>query len=356
MRNDNIIGIDLAKSVFHVCVMNAQGRVLERKRLLRANLFEYVLKRGTGVVAFEACGGSQYLARRLEAEGFEVRQIAAKFVKPFVKSNKNDTVDAEAICEAASRPEMRFVSTRSEAQQDIQNLHRIRERLVRHRTGLSNEIRGFLMEYGIVIPQGIGYVRKRLHTIIEEQEGERSVLWRKTFLALYDEFTSVDERISGFEQDIKAITTENENCKRLKKVPGIGDIAATALVAAVGDANEYKNGRAFGASLGLVPRQISTGGKPRLGAISKRGDSYIRKTLILGAQALIIAATRKKNAEKPLNLTEQWLLKLAKEKGTNKAAVAMANKTARRAWHVLKGEEFMQPEQLLEEQQKKMAA
>lgn len=218
MKKDNILGIDLAKSVFHVCMMNGSGRVLRRKKVSRNRLFEYVITHCEGVVAMEACGGSHYWARRFESEGFEVRQMAAQFVKPFVKSQKNDVVDAEAICEAASREQMRFVSTRSEKQQEIQSVHRIRERLVRQRTALSNEIRGLLMEWGIVLPQGIGHVRHKLPSLIEAQREQCGVEWAGIFTELYEEFCSVDARIEKCESRLRVYSKSDDVCKRLMKI------------------------------------------------------------------------------------------------------------------------------------------
>lgn len=345
MKSDNIIGIDLAKDIFHICVMGQTGRVLARKRLRRTELFEWVSTRCNGTVVMEACGGAHYWARRFSAAGFGVRIIAAQFVKPFVKSNKNDRIDAEAICEAASRPTMRFVSMRTADQQDIQNLHRIRDRLVRQRTALSNEIRGLLLEYGIILRRGIGQVRRELHTVIEGAASEQSNLWKETFLQLHEEFQRFDERIDTLDRRIHAIANQNPLCKELMKVPGVGELGATAIVAAVGDGKQFKNGRQFAAWLGLTPRQFSTGGKPSLGGISKRGDCYIRKLLILGSRSSAIAATRRKgnNAE---NQTDRWLFDVANRRGNNRAIVALANKTARRIWIVLSGKEFKQPEQL----------
>lgn len=347
MKEASILGIDLAKNVFHICEMSSTGKVLNRRRVPRSRLFETVVTRCKGVIAMEACGGAQYWARRFESAGFETRMIAAQFVKPYVKSNKNDVVDAEAICEAASRPQMRFVATRSEEQQDIQNLHRIRERLVKARTGLSNEIRGLLLEYGMVLPQGIGHLRSKLPALLEQERECHSGLWHATFSELYEEFCELDKRIKVYEARLKVIAHGNEHCKRLLAVPGIGVLTATALYAAVGDPSVFTNGRQFAAWLGLTPRQHSTGGKTSLGGISKRGDSYIRKLLVQGGRSMSIAASHKNKREHTLQYTDQWLLRLTERKGSNRAAVAMANKTARRAWVVLMGKEFKQPEELL---------
>lgn len=352
MSKDSIIGIDLAKNIFHVCVMNKMGRVLSRHRVSRKQLFEFVTNRYEGVVAVEACGGAHYWARRFSSAGYGVRIIAAQFVKPFVKSNKNDQIDAEAICEAASRPQMRFVTMRSEQQQDIQNLHRIRERLVRQRTSISNEIRGFLLEYGIVIPKGISQVRNKLAGIIDEESSRRSDLWLRTFRRLLKEFQLLDEEIVVYEKEIKQVAKDDIRCQKLLKIPGVGDMTATAVVAAVGDAKDFQNGRNFSAWLGLTPRQHTTGGKVCLGRISKRGDKYIRKLLFQGARACAIAAEKKRNnkdaLKRTLNMTEKWLFGIAGRRGSKRAIAALANKNARRIWAVLcKEKDFMQPEELL---------
>lgn len=343
----NIIGIDIAKSIFHICVMNQQGRVLRRDKCYRDELILRVLNLGKGTIAMEACGGSHYWARCFSSHGYEVKMIAAQFVKPFLKSNKNDTLDAEAICEAASRSQMRYVSMRSEEQQDIQNIHRIRERLVKQRTAISNETRGLLMEYGIVLNPGIHTLRNNLPELINKHGKNRSALWCSTFTELYEELCQIEEKITHYNKQLKTIASSNETCQRLQQIPGVGLITATALVGAVGDARDFKNGRQFAAWLGLTPRQESTGGKPKLGGITKRGDVYIRKLLVQGSCSLAIAVKRK-NKHKPqeLNMTEKWLCSLFERKCFQKSVVAMANKTARRIWMVLIGNDFKQIEEL----------
>lgn len=343
MSKDSIIGIDLAKNVFHVCIMNGAGRVLRRKRLARQELLNWVVQHGTGAVAFEACGGSHYWGRKFEELGFEVRMLPAQFVKPFVKSNKNDVVDAEAICEAASRPQMRKVALRSEDQQDIQNLHRVRERLTKSRTALVNEIRGLLLEYGIVIPKGINKARALLPEIIESLKSH--ALRKETFQRLYEELTELDAQIDHYESRLETFCKSNEVTKRLTGVPGVGAVSATAIYAAVGNPKEFKNGRQFAAWVGLTPKQYSTGGKTRLGRISKRGDKYLRKLLVLGARANAIAADRRLK-KKTDRATDRWLLQIANRRGGKRAVVALANKMARQIWVVLNGEPFKHHEEL----------
>ena len=350
MNKTSILGIDLAKNIFHLCKMNSSGRVIKRLKATRGNLLQTVINHCDGVVAMEACGGANYWARQFEKLGLEVRQMPAQFVKPFVKSNKNDKNDAEAICEAASRPQMRFITTKTEQQQDIQSLHRIRERLVRQRTALSNEIRGLLLEYGIAIAKGVGQVRNKLHEIIEENAKDQSVLWKVTFLKLHEEFVSTDKQIEHYEQALKAEVKTNETCKRLQEVPGVGILTATAIVASITNAKDFKNGRQFAAYLGLTPRQNSTGGKTNLGGISKRGDGYIRKLLVQGAMSVAIAIehkrTHKDESKRGLNKTQQWFYELTQRRGSRKAVIALANKTARQIWKVLSGENFKTQEEL----------
>jgi transposase len=335
-----IIGIDLAKNIFHVCVMDKSGKVYKRFKSNRLNLIEEVKKQGKGIVAMEACGSSHYWGRAFREHGYEVRIIPAQFVKPFVKSNKNDEIDAEAICEAAGRPQMRFVSIRSEWQQDIQNLHRIRERLVGNKVALINQIRGFLLEYGMVAPKG--KLRESLLELVESASANKSSMWKETFQSLYEELCYLEERISHYEKRLKSIAKEEETCKRVDEITGVGYLTATAIVAAVGNPNDFKNGRQFAAWLGLTPKQHSTGGKQSLGSISKRGNSYIRKLLVQGARSSAIAAERKKKTD----ITSKWLFKVAASRGSNRAVVALANKTARRIWVVLCGKTFMLPEEL----------
>ena len=216
--------------------------------------------------------------------------MAPQFVKPYVKSNKNDAVDAEAICEAVQRPNMRFVPEKSIEQQDMQSLHRIRSQLVARRTAQANQIRGLLMEYGIVIPQGIRHVCKQLPLILEAADNGLSDLFRELLHELYEEFVHLDQRLEGLEQKLLRLSVQNEDCQRLLTIPGIGLLSATALVAAVGDVSNFKNGRELAAWLGLVPRQHSTGGKPTLMGISKRGDCYLRTLLIHGGRTVVRVA------------------------------------------------------------------
>ncbi len=333
--NVTVVGIDLAKNTFHLHGVDAHGNVVIRKKLSRTKLVAFMANLRSCLVGMEACGGSHCWARKFTALGHDVRLISPQFVKPYVKSNKNDLVDAEAICEAVQRPTMRFVPAKSVEQQDIQSLHRARSMAVSHRTAQVNQLRGLLMEYGIVRPQGIANLRKALPEILEDAENELSPMSRELLAGLRDELVRLDERVAVYDARIKGLSDQSEACKRLMEIPGVGPMTATALVAAVADANVFKSGREMAAWLGLVPRQISTGGKPKLLGISKRGDAYVRKLLIHGARAALRVAERKPDRR------SRWVVEVAGRRGGNIAAVALANKNARTAWVLLsKGEHY----------------
>jgi transposase len=245
------------------------------------------------VVGMEACCGAHYWGRVIGRFGHTVRLIAPQSVKPYVKSNKNDANDAEAICEAVGRPQMRFVPAKSVEQQDIQSLHRVRSRLVSSRTQLANQIRGLLTEYGIVLPQHVSQLRRGLPLILEDATNELTAFSRRLFASLYNELLSLEEKIQSLDEQIWAVHQASEPCQRIAAVEGIGPLIATALVAAMSDGRTFKNGRQFAAWLGLVPRQHSSGGKARLRGISKRGDPYLRTLLIHGARSVVYRASRK---------------------------------------------------------------
>jgi transposase len=284
------IGLDIAKQVFQVHAADAEGRVVLRKRLRRNQLTAFFANVPPCVVRLEACCGSHYWVRVLSRYGHTVRLIAPQFVKPYVKSNKNDANDAEAISEAVSRPHMRFVPAKSVEQQDIQSLHRVRSRMVSSRTALANQIRGLLSEYGIVLPQRVSQLRRGLPVILEDATNELTAFSRRLFASLHDELLSLEEKIAALDKQIEAVHRTSEPCQRVAAVEGIGPLTATALVAAISDGKAFKNGRQFAAWLGLVPRQHSTGGKARLLGISKRGDPYLRTLLIHGARSVVCRA------------------------------------------------------------------
>jgi len=333
--NVTTIGVDLAKNVFHVHGADATGRCVFSQQLSRAKLAAFMANQPPCLIGMEACGGAHYWARRFGALGHEARLMNPQFVKPYVKSNKNDCNDAEASCEAVTRPSMRFVAVKTVAQQDRQALHRVRERLVGHRTALVNQTRGLLAEYGIVLPRQVAVLRRRLPEILEDGENELTPEGRTLFAELYEELLELDRRITPVVERIKREANEDEVCQRLQAVDGVGPMIASAATASVGDARVFRNGRQFAASLGLVPRQFSTGGKTRLGGISKRGDKYLRKLLIQGATVDVYHAAHKQTPR------ARWIQGLVTRCGKQKAAVAVANKNARIIWVLMaRGETY----------------
>ncbi|AIL13840.1 transposase (plasmid) [Candidatus Paracaedimonas acanthamoebae] len=320
-----ILGIDIAKRVFQLHGINCFGKVVLKKRISREQLSNFIANIPPCLIGMEACGGSNYWARKFTSYGHEVRLMNPHYVKPYIKTNKNDAADAEAICEAVSRPTMRFVSIKSVEQQDIQALHRYRQRLIQGRTALVNQIRGLLTEYGIVIPQGITSLRLRVPQILDDQENELSGLSREIFNALYQELIIADQHIKDLDKRIMLLCKESAYCQRIMKIEGIGPLSASALISAIGDIHAFKNGRHLAAWLGLVPRQHSSGNRQALLGISKRGDRYLRTLLIHGARAFISFAKRK----------SAWLEALIKRCGKQKAYVALANKNARIVWALL---------------------
>ena len=327
--NITTVGIDLAKNIFHLHGVNANGKVVLQKRRSRDRLREWAINEPPCRIGMEACSGSNYWARVFVAQGHDVRMMSPQFVKPYVKSNKNDRNDAEAICEAVTRPAMRFVRPKTVEQQDIQSLYRIRSRLVGQRTALVNQIRGLLHEYGIVLPRGIRQVRSRLPELLEDGENALTMFSRELFADLYDELRCLDERAASMERKIQWLFRRSEVCRRIARVEGIGPITATALVATVGDAGAFRNGREMAAWLGLVPRQCSTGGHSRLLGISKRGDRYLRTLLIHGARSVVRAAERKNDTG------SSWIMELKVRRGNNIASVAVANKNVRIVWALM---------------------
>jgi transposase len=290
------------------------------------------------LVAMEACGSAHYWARLFRSYGHEVKIIAPQFVKPYVKSNKNDAADAEAICEAVQRPNMRFVAIKEIGQQDIQSIHRMRSLVIARRTAQVNQIRGLLLEYGIEVPVGRVNVNKHLPRILEDAENGLSDLFREELLELWQELLHLDTRVAHYDSKIKQLVQTDDRAKRLITIPGIGPQVATALVAAVGDVSVFKNGREMAAWLGLVPRQHSTGGKNMLLGISKRGDVYMRQLLIHGARSAM------QRVEQKDDRTSRWATSLKERRHKNIAAVAMANKIVRIAFALLKKGAIYQPQ------------
>lgn len=322
------IGIDLAKNVFQVHGTDFRGKVLLRKQLRRAQMLPFFARLEPCRVAMEACGSAHYWARKLQALGFDVMLIAPQYVKPFVKRNKNDAADAEAICVAATRPEMPTVPVKTASQQSILSIHRARQGFVKARTAQANQIRGLLAEFGFVIPQGIIHLGKSVPEIIEDGDNDLPGSFRLLILRLLDHLKVLDNQVEELEAEIVRWHRENEASKRLSEVPGIGPMTASALVASVGDARNFKNGRQLAAWLGLVPRQHSSGGKPTLLGISKRGDTYLRTLLIHGARAVLRFGQAQPDSQ-------QWTERLLARRHKNVAAVALANKNARIVWALL---------------------
>jgi len=329
MGNVTLLGIDIAKNVFQLHGTDEKGKIVLRKKIKRTKLLAFIANLPACRIAMEACSGANYWARCFKQLGHLVELISPQFVKPFVKTNKNDPNDAEAINEAASRPSMRFVTPKSIEQQDIQNLHRIRSRLVKQRTALGNQIRGLLGEYGIAIPKSLSTLKSRLPEVLEDAENELTMLTREVVADLREELSDLDKRIRHYDKRITQAFRADERCQKIAAIAGIGEITATALIAAVGDAKQFHNGRQLSAWLGLVPRQYSSGGKERLLGISKRGDSYLRQLLIHGARAVLMHVDKKTDYRSML-----WAAK-KKALGANKAAVALANKNARVIWALL---------------------
>jgi transposase len=332
-REVTVMGIDLAKNNFHVHAVDANGLKLTSTKLSRQKLKEYLVTAPLCTVAMEACASAHYWGRLFESYGHQVRLIAPQFVKPFVKSNKNDAVDAEAICEAAQRPNMRFVAIKETEQQDIQAIHRMRSLAVERRTAQINQIRGLLLEYGIAMPAGRFNLLRRLPEILEDAENGLTNLFREELFGLYGELRHLDERITHYDGKINQIAQADERMQRLQTIPGIGPKIATALLAAIGDIHAFKKGRELAAWIGLVPRQHSTGGNSTLLGISKRGDVYLRQLIIHGARSILRWVDRKTDR------TSRWAAGIKARRHQNIAIVAMANKMVRVAFALLKNGE-----------------
>jgi transposase len=333
----DLLGIDLAKRVFQLHGADRRGHALHRAKVSRAALVDTVRELRPRVIAMEACSSAHHWARRFQELGAEVRLISPQYVTPFVKTNKNDRNDAEAIVEAACRPAMRFVTVKSVEQQDMQAAHRVRELLVQQRTALINQGRGLLGERGIAIAQSPAAFKRAVPEILKECEGEITSFCQTLMMELLAQVHAIEERIATSEAWIKSFLKRSALCKKIAAIDGIGPITATAIVAAVGDAKAFKNGRHLAAWLGLVPRQYSSGGKSRLQGISKRGDKYLRTLLIHGARSVLRYVASKTDAR------SRWLQELIARRGYNRAAVALANKNARVIQVLLSSEDAYHP-------------
>jgi transposase len=326
MNKINVIGIDLGKNAFHVHGVDEHGQMLVQRQFTRSALKRWLAKLQPCRIGMETCSGAHHLGRWLTRLGHEVGLMSPQFVRAYVKSNKNDARDAEAICEAVCRPTMRFVPIKTVEQQELQIQHRVRQRVVAERTALANQVRGFLLEFGIAIPQGIRVLRRHLPEVLEDAGNELTTRGRALIEELRQELVALDERVAVLDERIEQVAQADERCVRLQTIPGVGPLTATALVASIGDIRGFDNARCLSAWIGLVPRQHSTGGKSRLLGISKRGDRYLRTLLIHGARAALRGAAKRDDR------SARWVLEVEQRRGRNVAIVALANKMARMVW------------------------
>ncbi len=329
MAKITTIGLDLAKNVFHMVCCDERGKVVKKRKLKRREMLTFFATLEPCLIGMESCASAHYWARQLEALGHEVKLIPAQYVKAYVRGNKNDYNDALAISEAVTRPQMRFVSVKTPEQQDVQALHRLRERCVQMRTGLCNQIRGLVGEYGLVCARGVSTLRRHIPLWLEDAENGLSDFFRRLLSQSYRQLQGLDEDIDTYSQELTRHSQQNEACQRLQTIPGFGPIVASVFHSQVGDGKAYHRGRDVSASIGLVPRQNSSGGKDTLLGISKRGDRYLRSLLVHGARAVV---SRAKGKDDPLS---RWINRIRAARGMNKATVALANKMARMGWAVL---------------------
>lgn len=331
------VGVDLAKHIFHLIALDMHGKVVRQKKLRRSQVLAYFANLPVSRVGMEARGGAHYWARELGALGHEVKLLPAQHVKPYVRGNKNDYNDALAIAGAYDRPRMHRVAVKTTDQQDIQALHRLRERRVQERTGLCNQLRGLLAEYGWVIPQGVNRVRRRVPELLADAENGLSARLRRLLAQALQQLDELDAHIAVYDRELQAYSRENEACQRLTTIPGFGPVVASVFYSVVGHGEAYRRGRDVSASLGLVPRQHSTGDKTQLLGISKRGDRYLRSLLVHGARAVVTQAAKKEDR------LGRWVNRVRAQRRVNKATVALANKLARIGWAVLAHKTVYQP-------------
>ncbi|WGJ08529.1 IS110 family transposase [Brucella intermedia] len=328
-REAAVFGVDIGKNVFHVVGLDPAGHPIQKATFRRDTVLQFFERATPTIVGMEACPGSQWLARKLQGFGHTVRIVAAKFVKPFVKSNKSDIIDAEAIAEAVTRPTMRFVEVRTSDQIDVQALHRVRDRLVAQRTRVICQMRAFCLEYGIAMHQGAGKFKADMPRVLEDEDNDLSAPMRQLLMSLFEDIRYLEQRIAEVSRQIEAAADADDTARRLMTVPGIGALTATGLLAAAGTGRQFKRARDMAAWLGLVPREHSTGGKTTLLGISKRGSSYLRRLLIHGARTCLLHLDRTRDR------LGVWLDGLQARMHNNKAAVALAAKIARVAWVIM---------------------
>ena len=329
MTNLNVSGLDLAKHIFHVVHLDERGKMTGKKKLTRTKLLEHFACRERRLIAMEACASAHYWARELIALGHEVKMIPPLYVKPYVRGNKNDYNDALGIAEAASNPQMRTVKVKTVDEQAIQSLHRLRRQALKMRTGLCNQLRGLLAEYGVIAPRGVHTLRRRLPEILEEADNGLCDLFRESLSEGYAQLLELDHHIDRYTEKVNRHSASHEACCRLQSIPGFGPIASSVFLSVVGDGSGFRRGRDVSASIGLVPRQHSSGGKDRLLGISKRGNGYLRSVLVHGARSVVSRIGEKQDA------LSRWIRRIKSTRGFNKAVVALANKMARMGWAIL---------------------
>jgi transposase len=323
------VGIDLGKTTFHLVALGDNGKLLMKKKFSQKQLIAFTANMQTSLIGMEACSGAHFLGRTLREQGHDVKLIPTQFVKPFVKSNKNDFIDAEAIAEAVTRENMRFVPIKTDDQLDLQALHRVRDRLIARRTSVINQLRAFLLERGLVFAKSPAKLSKCIPEILENADEKITPRMRNLLALLWEEWKDLDQQLDDLNQEVERIASSDPACMRLRQIPGIGPLVATAIVAAIGNGAAFRKGRDFAAWTGLVPKQYSTGGRAKLAGISKRGNCYLRKILIHGARSVVLRSKRDRIA------MGEWMNTLEARASRNVLIVAMANKLARIAWAVL---------------------
>lgn len=329
MNEITILGIDLAKNTFQLIGVDKHHKVVMKRRCQREKLIEIVSNLPSCTILMESCGTSNHWGRRFQEMGHTPKLISPQHVTPYVANHKNDYKDTEAIIEVGTRPRTKFVQIKTLEQQDIQSIHRVRERLINNRICLSNQIRGLLLEYGIVIPKGFSSLKSKLVELLSEGSGLISDEIQEVLVDIYEEFKTLSESISKYDKKIETISNQQESCKLLKTIPGIGPITATALYASMGNGSQFKNGREMAAQIGLVPKQHSSGDRQLLLGVTKKGNRDLKQLLIHGARAVVARAEKKEDKR------SGWINKLAAKKHFNVVATALANRTARMAWAVL---------------------
>lgn len=335
--NITTVGLDLAKNVFHVVCFNEHFKEVKKRMLRRNQVLQFFAQLPPCLIGVEACAGSHYWGRELRALGHDVKLMPPQYVKRYLQGNKNDYNDARAIAEAATQARVPSVAIKTVEAQDMQALHRMRSQCNKDRTALSNSTRGLLGEYGIVLPKGIPALRRMIPELLEDAENELSDRFRHLLSRRYEQLAELDEHIAFYTNELEILSRADDACRRLQTIPGYGPIVSSAFKSTIGDGCSFTHGRDAAASLGLVPRQHSSGGKNVLLGISKRGDRYLRSQLVHGARAVVLQAARK---DDPLS---RWLNRIREERGFNKAVVAMANKMVRIGWAVLRYKTCYQP-------------